>query len=116
MERFSDMMVQEAPTAAIESKILSKVIDDAEFVKNLVQWANLTREACAAGSCDREIQTRRLLHIAKNYLIYGNRLKAVTKACNRFDEITRDAMIDLYTKVDAGAEGEITIADTSNTF
>lgn len=103
LERFADTMSQDAPTPAIETKILSKVIEDADFVANLVKWAGLTRAACASGTIDREIQTRRLLHIAKNFEVYGDRLKAVTKAVNRFDEITRDAMIDLYTKVDMGA-------------
>jgi hypothetical protein len=104
LERFADTMTQDAPSPAIETKILSKVIDDADFVSNLVKWAGLTRSACTAGTIDREIQTRRLLHIAKNYQIYGDRLKAVTKAVNRFEEVTRDAMIDLYTKVDAGID------------
>jgi hypothetical protein len=112
LERFADTMTQEAPTPAIETKILSKVIEDSEFVDNLVKWANLTRGACASGAIDREVQTRRLLHVAKLYEVYGDRLKAVTKAVNRFDEETRDAMIDLYTKVDMGVETEVEVAGT----
>jgi len=106
LERFSDTMTQGAPRDNIETKILSKVIDDAEFVSNLVRWANLTREACSVGQIDREIQTRRLLHIAKNYEIYGDKKRAVEKAVNRFEETVRDALLNLYTKVDASVDGQ----------
>jgi len=101
LERFSDTMEQGAPSAKIEKKILSKMIDDEQFIDCLVKWAAMTREACTNGVLDREIQTRRLLHVAKNFQVYGDRLKAVTKAVNRFEPNTRDALLNLYTKVDA---------------
>jgi hypothetical protein len=35
--------------------------------------------------------------------MFDDRLKAIEMCVNRFDEDTRAAFIDLYTKVDAGA-------------
>lgn len=103
LERFSDTMEQGAPSAKIEKKILSKLIDDEQFIDCLVKWAAMTREACANSVIDREIQTRRLIHVAKNFQVYGDRAKAVQKAVNRFEPTTRDALMNLYTKVDAEA-------------
>ena len=47
------------------------------------------------------ITTRRLTHIVKTFSIFGDRLKSVNLALNRFDSETKNAFLDLYTKVDA---------------
>ena len=61
--------------------------------------------------CIRDsITTRRLVHIAQAYSIFGDRLVAITNCVNRFDDDTKQSFLDLYTKVDAGeetTEGEI---------
>jgi hypothetical protein len=41
------------------------------------------------------------VHIAKAYEIFGDRMKAIKLCVNRFDEETKTAFLDLYTKVDA---------------
>ena len=43
----------------------------------------------------------RLEHIVKAFGMFGDRLKAIQLCVNRFDTDTKDAFIDLYTKVDA---------------
>ena len=49
------------------------------------------------------IATRRLVHIVKAYSVFGDRMKAIQMCINRFDDETKSAFIDLYTKVDADA-------------
>jgi hypothetical protein len=46
------------------------------------------------------------VHIAKAYGIFGDRLKAVQLALNRFDEETKVAFLDLYTKLDENVDKE----------
>ena len=46
------------------------------------------------------MSTRRLLHIAKAYVMFGDRLKAIKLCVARFDADTRDSWLDLYTKID----------------
>jgi hypothetical protein len=41
------------------------------------------------------------VHIAHAYAIFGDRTKAIKMCVNRFDEETKNAFLDLYTKVDA---------------
>ena len=50
------------------------------------------------------ISTRRLVHIAKAYKIFGDRMKAIELCVSRFDTETKTAFLDLYTKVDAKVE------------
>ena len=63
------------------------------------------------GATDEIISTRRLVHIAKAYEIFKDRMKAITLCVNRFDEETKLAFLDLYSKVDASVESP---ANTSN--
>lgn len=71
------------------------------FVSRLVQWAEVIRKSFADGAVDELISTRRLVHIAKAYAIFKDRMKAVELCLNRFDGETKTAFLDLYTKVDA---------------
>jgi hypothetical protein len=64
-------------------------------------WAEVVRKAADEGAVDEIISTRRLVHIAKAFEIFGDRMKAITLCVNRFDEETKTAFLDLYTKVDA---------------
>ena len=51
--------------------------------------------------------------------MFDDRLKAIELCVNRFDEDTRAAFIDLYTKVDAGAltdEDETVSAEAIDDF
>ena len=53
---------------------------------------------------DEIISTRRLVHIAKAYQIFGDRMKAIELCVNRFDTQTKEAFLDLYAKVDDKVE------------
>jgi MoxR-like ATPase len=96
LERFPITVEQEFPDTKTEKKILSPLIEDKEFVDNLVQWADVIR--------NEVISTRRLVHIAKAYAIFGDKMKAITLCVNRFDEETKLGFLDLYAKVDAKVE------------
>ena len=108
LERYPVTCEQEYPSPAIETKILNKLaedigVDDGEFIKKLVDWGDIIRKTFADGGVDEIISTRRLVHIVKCYSIFGDRLDAIVKCTNRFDEETKVAFIDLYTKLDETA-------------
>ena len=100
LERFPITVEQEYPDAKTEKKILSPLISDEEFVDNLVKWADVVRMSFDQGATDEIISTRRLVHIAKAYSIFKDRKKAIELCVNRFDTDTKNAFLDLYTKVD----------------
>ena len=106
LERFPITIEQEYPSASIETKILLANDCDQEFTENLIKWAGVIRKTFYDGGVDEVITTRRLVHIAKAYAIFGDRLQAVIHCVNRFDNDTKQSFLDLYTKVDAGEESE----------
>jgi MoxR-like ATPase len=110
LERFPITVEQDYPDAKTEKKILSPLIEDKDFVENLVQWADVVRQSFDQGAVDEIISTRRLVHIAKAFKIFGDRMKAIELCVSRFDAETKMAFIDLYSKVDAKVE-----APTQNT-
>ena len=129
LERFAITVEQEYPPASVERKILEKnfeqlgVKDDA-FIGNLITWAEVIRKSFADDAVDEVISTRRLVHIAKAFSIFNNRLKSIELCLNRFDADTKTAFLDLYTKVDVDAKKEENVAqatvaeatDTSDLF
>ena len=108
LERFPVTFEQEYPTSTIETKILLNAGCDKEFTDNLIKWAGIIRKTFFDGGVDEVITTRRLVHIVQAYDIFGNRLDAITKCVNRFDDDTKQSFLDLYTKVDAGEDSEYT--------
>jgi cobaltochelatase CobS len=56
------------------------------------------------GAVDEVISTRRLVHIAKAFNIFNDKMKAITLCVSRFDEETKLGFLDLYSKVDATVE------------
>jgi cobaltochelatase CobS len=104
LERFPITVEQEYPDAKTEKKILSPLIKDQSFVDNLVQWADVVRKSYDEGATDEIISTRRLVHISKAFEIFKDRMKAITLCVNRFDEETKMAFLDLYSKVDSTVE------------
>ncbi len=104
LERFPLTFEQEYPTAAIEIKILNKLCSDAEFCKRLSDWADIIRKTFYDGGIDEIISTRRLVHIVKAFDIFQDRLEAVQLCLNRFDDETKQAFLDLYSKVDDKVE------------
>ena len=106
LERFPITVEQEFPDQKIEKKILSPLIDDKDFVDKLVQWADIVRQSFEQGAVDEIISTRRLVHIAKAYKIFGDRMKAIQLCVSRFDNETKTAFMDLYSKVDVTVNPE----------
>lgn len=107
LERFPITIEQEYPAPSIEKKILTNYLsddtmtdNDKSFVEHLVVWSEIIRKTFTEGAIDELISTRRLVHIAQTYRMLGNRMKAIRLCINRFDEETKTAFLDLYSKVD----------------
>jgi MoxR-like ATPase len=100
LERFPITVEQDYPDIKTEKKILLPLIEDKEFVEYLVQWADVVRQSFAQGAVDEIISTRRLVHIAKAFTIFKNRMRAIELCVSRFDSETKSAFLDLYSKVD----------------
>ena len=106
LERFTITIEQPYATAATEKKILTKHMDkfgvvDADFADKLVTWAETIRKTYEDGGVEEIVSTRRLCHIVQSFAIFNDKMKAIQLCVNRFDEDTKEAFIDLYTKVDA---------------
>ena len=126
LERFVATMDQPYPSSAVEKKIILNAMEaygklDGEFADNLVTWSDIIRQTYKDGGVDDLISTRRLVHIARTYGIFADRAKAIELCISRFDEDTRVAFLDLYTKVDSKAvqpkvndEPEVTIQQMDN--
>tara|TARA_B000000557_G_scaffold264159_1_gene268660 strand:- start:972 stop:2144 length:1173 start_codon:yes stop_codon:yes gene_type:complete len=115
LERFTISVDQKFPSATIEKKILKKHmekfdIQDDEFVDRLVTWGDIIRKTFFDDGVDEVISTRRLCHIVQTFSIFTDRMKAIDLCISRFDEDTKEAFLDLYTKVDSGVivDGEDT--------
>jgi MoxR-like ATPase len=127
LERFPITFEQPYPSMAVEKKIVAKElkllgVEDNEFASLLVSWADTIRKTFFDGGCDEIIATRRLIHIAKAFSIFNDRVKAVELCVARFDEETKESFLDLYKKVDgdanasdAATEAQETAADNGAT-
>lgn len=107
LERFLNTYEQDWPPVAIEKKIIRKELEsngrpDDEFADKLVAWADVIRKTFNEGATDEIISTRRLVHIAKTFGVFGSRLKSIELCLNRFDADIKASFLDLYTKLDAG--------------
>ena len=111
LERFPVTFEQKYPATSTEKKILVNTLksygkSDVKFVDKLVTWADVIRKTYFDGGVDEIISTRRLVHIAQAYAIFGNKMKSIEMCTNRFDEDTKNSFVELYTKVDAGASAD----------
>jgi hypothetical protein len=119
LERFTITLEQPYPTSSIERKIVVKHMEkfdcvDKDFAELLTVWSETIRKTFEDGGVDEIISTRRLCHIVQSFSIFGDRQKAIELCVNRFDEDTKEAFIDLYTKVDVqSSEISISESDTS---
>ena len=111
LERFVITVEQEFPDAKTEKKILTPLIKDVEFVDELVKWADVIRKTYMEGAIDEIISTRRLVHIAKTYNIFGNKPKAIQLCIARFDDETKSGFLDLYNKMTDAPEETIVEVD-----
>lgn len=105
LERFAITMEQPFPPAKTEKRIVANHMkkfgaEDDEFVDRLVTWADVIRKTFDEEAVDEVISTRRLCHITQTFSIFTDRMKAIELCIARFDEDTKLAFLDLYTKVD----------------
>ena len=113
IDRFAITLEQEYPPVTTETRIIKNVFKslgvkgEDDFATHLVNWADITRKTFYDGGVDEIIATRRLVHIANAFAIFGDRLKAVELCISRFDEDTKLAFKDLYEKVDADVGEQI---------
>ena len=106
LERFPVTFEQAYPSVNNEIKLLGLHantigVDDSEFVKKLVDWADIIRKTFYDGGIEELISTRRLVHILRAYSIFKNKAKAIQVCTNRFDDETKQSFLELYDKVDA---------------
>lgn len=120
LERFPVTMEQDWAPPTVEKKIIAKELisagyEDEEFASRLVNWADVIRKSFTEGAADEVISTRRLVHIAKTYGIFGDKLGAIKLCLNRFDEDTKASFLDLYTKIDVDVTAPVPeVATISN--
>ena len=107
LERFAICLEQEYPPVTTEKKIVKGDfailgVNDDDFADKLVDWADVIRKSFYEGAVDEVISTRRLVHIAKAYSMFNDKLKSIEVCLARFDDDTKASFLDLYTKVDEG--------------
>jgi len=107
LERFTVAVDQQFPSVSVEKKIVIKhmekfdLVDDL-FAENLVHWADIIRKTFYDDGVDEVISTRRLCHIVQTFSIFKDKMKSIDLCIARFDDDTKLAFLDLYTKVDQG--------------
>jgi len=108
LERFAVTFEQEYPSPSIERKILTRNFvalgcnECLSMVENLVTWADIIRKTYQDGGVEDVISTRRLINIARAYIIWGKIEKALELCTNRFDSDTKSVFVELYQKVSGG--------------
>jgi len=105
LERFPVTFEQSYPAPATEQKILEGIaldlsVEDRDFCKRLVDWADVIRKTFYDGGIEEIISTRRLVHIIRAYSIFGNKAKAIDVCTARFDDETKQSFLELYDKID----------------
>jgi len=116
LERFTVAVDQQFPSVSVEKRIVMKHMEkfeiiDSAFAENLVHWADIIRKTFYDDGVDEVISTRRLCHIVQTFSIFKDKMKSLDLCIARFDDDTKMAFLDLYTKVDAG----VVFADTPTT-
>ena len=111
LERFPVTFEQMYPTPATEQKILEGIsldlgVEDRDFCKRLVDWADIIRKTFYDGGIDEIISTRRLVHIIRAFSIFKDKAKAIQVCVSRFDDETKQSFLELYDKVDVNVNFE----------
>jgi len=119
LERFTISVDQQFPGMGIEKKIVLKHMEkfgatDDDFADKLVIWADIIRKTFYDDGVDEVISTRRLCHIVQTFSIFNKRDKAIDLCISRFDDDTKSAFLDLYTKVDEDALGDYSEGESTN--
>lgn len=106
LERFRFTYEQDYASTTVEKKIISKYaesvgVSDDLFVTNLVNWADIIRKSFKQQVVNDIITTRRLRDIVFAFSIFGDKMTAIERCVARFDDETKRAFVEFYTKVDA---------------
>jgi len=109
LERFTITLEQPYPSQSIERNIVKNHMDkfnclDEQFCESLTIWSEAIRKTFIDGGVDEVISTRRLCHIVQTFSIFNDKTKAIELCVSRFDDDTKEAFMDLYSKVDASPE------------
>ena len=112
LERFAITLEQEYPAPSTETKIVNNVfnahgVTDADFARRLVDWAGIIRKTFFDGGTDEIISTRRLVHVAKAFSIFEDKMKSIELCIARFDEDTKATFRKLYECLDETVEGAV---------
>jgi len=117
LDRFPITLEQPYATRATEKKILTKAgCDDVDFADHLTKWAEIIRKSFYEGAVDEIVSTRRLVDIVKAFGIFNDKTKAIGFCLARFDDDTKEAFLNLYSKVDAdmAPAADEAVASTEN--
>lgn len=119
LERFRFTYEQDYASTTVEKKIISKYaesvgVSDDLFVTNLVNWADIIRKSFKQQVVNDIITTRRLRDIVFAFSIFGDKMTAIERCVARFDDETKRAFVEFYTKVDAEVQLKTaeSVADT----
>lgn len=125
LERFPIMVHADFPPDRVEMKILMTELtnlkytpkEDADTVETLTQrwvaWANQSRAAVAAQSNEALLSTRRLIFMARSFVIFdGDELKAAEYTVNRFPLIEQNALMETLKKLIPSKSDEEAAAPT----
>lgn len=109
LDRFHFCYEQDYAEPKVEKKILKKYaaslgVNDDAFMDNLVQWADLVRKSFKQQIVNEIITTRRLRDIVFAFSVFGDKMQAIERCVSRFDEETKNAFTEFYTKIDATAK------------
>ena len=104
LERFAATFEQPYPDEKTERKIIFLKMKkygytDKEFAANLLKWVHIIRATYEEGGIDSLITTRRVEQICQLFAIFKDQKKAITYAINRFDDLVKSAMLDLWEKM-----------------
>ena len=116
LERFRFTYEQDYASTTVEKKIIGKYaesvgVNDDTFITNLVNWADIIRKSFKQQVVNDIITTRRLRDIVFAFSIFGDKMTAIERCTARFDDETKRAFVEFYTKVDA----EVQLQTAENT-
>jgi hypothetical protein len=119
LDRFHFTYEQDYAEPKVEKRILKKYadslgVDDDGFIDNLVQWADLVRKSFKQQIVSEIITTRRLRDIVFAFSVFGDKMQAIERCVSRFDEETKNAFTEFYTKIDASAKPADTAAPVAD--
>lgn len=120
LERFAITIEQEYPPKAVEIKIINRLLERGGEMENdwlakeLVDWANGTRDGYLNGSTFELISTRRLVHIVNAYMIFKDIEKALDLTLSRFEKTTKEMFKLAFMKIHDQAKTQAEVLQRAN--